>query len=62
MHKFKNLKSKQAWMALKLDMGKAYYRIEWDFVIECFQELGFHSQMVRWLKRMHLNIIVLSSG
>ena len=43
MHKFKNLKTKTAWIAIKLDMEKAYDRIEWDFILKCLQELGFHS-------------------
>jgi len=37
-------------MALKLDMEKAYDRIEWDFIIKCFEELGFHPKWVRWIK------------
>ena len=28
MHKFKNLKGKASWVAIKLDMGKAYDRRE----------------------------------
>jgi len=42
MHKFKNLKTKTAWTAIKLDMEKANDRIEWDFILKCLQELGFH--------------------
>jgi len=50
MHKFKKLKSKQAWFALKIDMEKAYDRLEWDFVLQCFTELGFHVQWVSWIR------------
>ena len=42
MHKFKNLKTKATWVAIKLDMEKAYDRIEWDFILKCLQEIGFY--------------------
>jgi len=37
MHKFKILKGKTAWVALKLDMEKAYDRLELDFIQACLQ-------------------------
>jgi len=40
MHKFKILKGKTAWVALKFDMKKAYDRLEWDFIQVCLQNLG----------------------
>ena len=42
MHKFKNQKGKASWVAIKLDMKKAYNRMEWDFIEKCFQEIDFH--------------------
>jgi len=50
MHKFKRLNSKHGWAALTLDMEKAYDRLEWDFIIQCLQELGFHPQWISWTK------------
>jgi len=50
MHKFKNLKTKAAWVAIKLDMEKTYDRIEWDFILKYRQEMGFHPTWNSWIK------------
>jgi len=42
MHKFKNLKTKTAWAAIKLHMEKAYDRTERDFILKCLQDMRFH--------------------
>ena len=42
MHKFKNLKAKSALVTIKLDMEKAYDRIEWNFILKYLQKMGFH--------------------
>jgi len=34
---------------MKLDMEKAYGRLEWDFVEQCLHELGFHSKWIQWI-------------
>ena len=52
MHKFKNMKTKTGWTAIKLDMKKAYDRVESDFIIlKCLQELGFHPTWNSWIKQ-----------
>jgi len=50
MNKFKLFKGKKGYAALKLDMEKAYDRIEWDFLLTCLQQLGFHDKWIRWIK------------
>ena len=50
MHKFKSLKGKTSWVALKLDMEKAYDHLEWDFLFACLVELGFHAKWIRWIR------------
>jgi len=50
MTKFKNMKGKKTWVALKLDMKKTYAIIEWDFLLNTLHKLGFHSKWVELIK------------
>jgi len=50
MNKFKNMKGKKAWVVLKLDMEKAYDRVEWAFLFYALKQLGFHHKWINWIK------------
>lgn len=49
--KKKKKKGKKVVMALKLDISKAYDRIEWDFVREVLLSMGFPVTMVQLIYR-----------
>ncbi|CAN1221856.1 Transposon TX1 uncharacterized 149 kDa protein, partial [Linum grandiflorum] len=38
------------YLALKLDMEKAYDRIEWEFLFEMLRKLGFHRSFISWVQ------------
>ena len=39
-----------AGMAIKLDMAKAYDRVEWNFLLAMIGKLGFDPMFCRWIK------------
>ena len=40
---------KHGFMAMKLDMSKAYDRVEWNFLIKIMERMGFHPKWVGWI-------------
>ena len=49
MNKFKHYKGKKGFVALKIDMEKAYDRIEWNFLLACLRQLGFDDIWIKWI-------------
>lgn len=50
---FHSLKARKrqatSYMAVKTDITKAYDRLEWSFLEETMQRLGFHTRWVKWI-------------
>ena len=45
-HSFHNKKGKYGWMAIKLDMEKAYDKINWDYIRIILTKFGFHQKWI----------------
>lgn len=41
IHKMRKTRSKKGLMGIKIDMSKAFDRVEWDFLMEIMRKLGF---------------------
>lgn len=52
MHYLDHKKSgKDGYMVVKLDMSKAYDRLEWEFIENVMRRMGFHEKWVGWVMK-----------
>ncbi|KAI8563745.1 hypothetical protein RHMOL_Rhmol03G0132800 [Rhododendron molle] len=42
-------RGKHSYAAIKLDLSKAYDRVQWDFVAEVMQAMGFDERWIHWV-------------
>ena len=63
-HSFKNKGGQSGWLAIKLDMEKAYDRLEWSFILAMLQKFGFHPQWIGWIEQclVSVSFAVLVNG
>ncbi|KAK9274238.1 hypothetical protein L1049_019052 [Liquidambar formosana] len=45
----KNNKGKIGWMSVKLDLEKAYDRLEWPFIKAVMAKFGFDNKFISWI-------------
>ena len=65
LHHMKRKKGgKSGHLALKLDISKAYDRLEWVFLKKVMERMGFHSQWVGWIMEcvQSMTYLVLING
>lgn len=49
LHSFKMRKVKSGFMALKIDLQKAYDRFNWNFIHAILKNLGFNAMFINWI-------------
>lgn len=47
VHAMKGRKGKKGWFAFKIDLEKAYDKLEWDFIRNCMINMGFDEDSVK---------------
>jgi len=50
LHTLKKKKGKGGHMAIKIDMEKAFDRMEWNFLFAILAKLGFHPTWINWIR------------
>lgn len=50
LNKFKNSKGKKGFLAWKVDLSKAYDRLNWKFIFDTLEEIGFHGKFLNTIK------------
>lgn len=49
LHTLKSKRGRGGLMAVKIDIEKAFHRMEWDFLLAIMLKLGFHPTWVNWI-------------
>ncbi|KAM6567827.1 hypothetical protein CsatA_026955 [Cannabis sativa] len=51
VHSMRRKKGKKGFMMIKLDMEKAYDKMDWGFIIATLKGLGIHEKFVNWVEK-----------
>lgn len=58
IHSMCNMRGNRSFMAIKVDLEKAYDRLNWHFVINCLRELNLPDNRIRIIF-IYINIILI---
>ena len=63
-HMKRKKRGKVGHMVLKLDMSKAYNRLEWVFLQRTMEKMGFSSKWIRWIMECikFISYLILVNG
>ncbi|XP_030508975.2 uncharacterized protein LOC115723630 [Cannabis sativa] len=50
VHSMRRRKGKRGFMLIKLDLEKAYDKLDWDFILRVLHQLGFNRPFTEWIK------------
>lgn len=56
IHWLRNNRTQTCYAAMKLDMSKAYDRVEWPFLSAVLQKIGFHTTVVDLIMRCVMSV------
>ena len=57
LHSMQRHTGKDSYMAIKLDMSKAYDRVEWDYLSSVMEKMGFNEH---WIRLMMLCVKIVT--
>lgn len=49
LHTMKSKKSEMTYMAIKIDLEKAYDKLEWHFIKKALEQSNFRPQLIKWI-------------
>ncbi|KAK4267368.1 hypothetical protein QN277_024155 [Acacia crassicarpa] len=50
IHSMRSMRTKKGFLAIKIDLEKAYDRVNWDFLLSCLQELNIPCKLTEIIK------------
>ncbi|XP_026396607.1 uncharacterized protein LOC113291271 [Papaver somniferum] len=51
IHSMKKKEGEGGWLALKLDMSKSFYRLEWSFILKVMRSFGFCDEWIQLIQQ-----------
>ncbi|PKI47068.1 hypothetical protein CRG98_032544 [Punica granatum] len=49
IHTMKTSRARKGWVTMKIDLMKAFDKLEWSFIITVLRQFGFHEKFIAWI-------------